>query len=758
MTNRLVALGLLLALAACSTQSDDVPTRPKTALTANTAAATPLRNIMAARHDAFATLQDRGDLVGYAASKPLREGPSVWHRAQVSEEHALRAIASGRLRMTAPDGRVLDYRFVRHVEHPNGNWTWIGELPGAPGRQAIITFGERAVFGQFGREGAEPLQLTVRDGAAWIVEADARALRGVDSVAGQTDVLLPPKLVRDAAADKSTVEASKDVVVAAGGPVVDVVLGYTAGFASSLGGQSQAVTRLTHLIAITNQAYVSSNLNAQVRLVRTVLVNYTDASSNDSALNDLSGSDGSNTVPIPASLLPLRQARDQYGGDLVSFVRKFNNTAHDGCGLAWLLGGGGSGISSGHAAYGYSVVSDGSDGGFFCRSETLAHELGHNMGQNHNVEDSGGDSGVHPYSYGYRETTATGFFTIMAYRAGDSQHSVPYFANPSVLVEGRPAGIANAADNVRSLAQTMPIVAGFRGATVPLARVRADFDGDGMSDILWRNASTGSNSIWRSANASSTQGVTAIPNPAWRVAGTGDFDADGRADIFWRNLSTGQNAIWRSANSGMGQVLTTVNDLNWKIAGIGDFDGDGRSDVLWRHALDGRNGIWRSANPSTPAAVSTIADRNWTVSGIGDFNADGRSDILWYNVATGQNALWRSASSAQGQVLTTVTNRSWKVAGVGDFNGDARSDILWRQRVSGANAVWLSGNAATSSNLATVADQGWQVAGVADFDGDTRSDILWHHATGGQNSIWRAGSSANLQTLATTAAAWTIAP
>src|SRR3546814_15131477 len=66
----------------------------------------------------------------------------------------------------------------------------------------------------------------------------------------------------------------------------------------------------------------------------------------------------------------------------------------------------------------YSVVSDGTDldegddNTYFCREETLAHELGHNMGQAHNDEDSD-TTGVHAYSYGYRETSSIGFYTVM---------------------------------------------------------------------------------------------------------------------------------------------------------------------------------------------------------------------------------------------------------------------------------------------------------------------------------------------------------
>ncbi len=93
-----------------------------------------------------------------------------------------------------------------------------------------------------------------------------------------------------------------------------------------------------------------------------------------------------------------------------------------------------------------------------------------------------------------------------------------------------------------------------------------DFNGDGRSDILWRNLSTGANTIWRSANSATQQAVPAVPT-VWRVVGSGDYDGDGRADILWRNLSTGANTIWRSANQATPQVLTVVTNQAWTIVG-----------------------------------------------------------------------------------------------------------------------------------------------------------------------------------------------
>lgn len=753
MKTRLLLPLFVSALVACTSDAPDAA--GSAVIRAGGEAASAHRAALSAAtvRQPFASLPDRGDLVAYAARAPLHSGPSTWHRAEVSEEHALRAAVTGSMRVRTPDGGIADYRFQRHEEHANGNWSWIGALDGTPGAKAIITFGEHAVFGQLHVPGREPLQITTRAGATWIVESDPRALRGVGADEAADYLVAPAAVVPGNTAGTMAMSAAQATATV---PVIDLVLGYTSGFAASVGGQSQAVTKLTQLVTITNEAYASSQLAGKVRLVHTLQVSYPDNTDNKTALEELTGSNGTSKVAVPPSLAPLRDARERYGADLVSLVRKYSDPENNGCGIAWLIGGNSSGYSVSHAPWAYSVVSDGTDGGYYCRQETLAHELSHNLGQNHNVEDSDGDSGVHPYSYGYRESSATGFYTIMAYRMGSSQYAIPYFANPNVRVDGRPTGSTGVADNVRSMAQTLPVAAGFRATAVPLGARSYDFNGDGVSDILWRNAGDGRNSIWRSANSATPQAVSTVASHGWTIAGVGDFNGDGVSDILWRNTVDGRNSIWRSGNSATPQAVATVAVQAWKVVGVGDFNGDGMADILWRNSTDGRNSIWRSGNSATPQAMSTVASQTWQVAGVGDFNGDGISDILWRNSTDGRNSIWRSGNSATPQVVSTVAVQAWKVVGVGDFNGDGVSDVLWRNAADGRNSIWRSANAATPQAVTAVGSQDWKVAGVADFNGDGVSDVLWRNGRDGRNSIWRSANASAPQAVATVPLNWRI--
>jgi len=751
--------------------------------------AMPVATVRAHVRGEFAGLPDRGELLAYPGHEVRRDGAYTWHRTGLSEAYALRAIADGHLRVTTPSGQLLDIKYDRHIEHPSGDWTWIGHLPGHEGLQSIITFGEHAAYGSIAQPDGLPLRLTMRDGAAWLVETDGAKIAGIVNAATRPqhpDFVIPPSSRQSGATGAGPALASAPAMAAAGttsGTTVDVVIGYTQGFAADHGGNSGAVTRLNFLFDVTNAAYANSGIPATARMVAAIPVTYTDTTGNDTTLEKLTGYDSSSntkTTPDPA-FNALRAAREQYGADLVSVVRSFNEPENGGCGIAWLIGGGQSGVATSDSYFGYSVVSDGTDAGsdgktYFCLDETLAHELGHNMGAAHDVATAQGDDnvlqadeyGAYPYSFGFKSSTPVtkdpsagggqaGFYTVMAY--GDTgQRIFRIFSDPrSTFCDGHACGTTTQADNARTLTQTIPVIASFRATLVPSAGGAVnDFDNDGRSDVFWRDTSSGSNTIWKSANRDTQQAVVGVASQSWKVVGIGDFDGDGHADVLWRNFSTGANSIWKSGNRNTPQTVVGV-PLEWHIVGVGDFDGDGKADILWRNFSTGSNTIWKSGNRDTPQGVVGVSSQSWTVAGVGDFDADGRSDILWRNVSTGANAIWKSGNrNTQQTVVGVPTN--WHIVGVGDFDADGKWDIVWRDFSSGANTIWKSGNRDTQLAMAGVSSQSWHVVQIGDFDGDGKSDVFWRNFSTGANTIWKTANRNTEQAVVGVNLAWIVAP
>ncbi len=269
---------------------------------------------------------------------------------------------------------------------------------------------------------------------------------------------------------------------------------------------------------------------------------------------------------------------------------------------------------------------------------------------------------------------------------------------------------------------------------IAAARLPGDFDGDGKADILWRNSSTGQNTIWlmNGTNVASLASLPTIPDANWTIGGVGDLSGDGMNDIVWRNQSTGQNTIWVMNNAALSsQVpLPPVFDLAWRIRGIGDFNGDGKPDILWRNAATGANTVWLMNGPAviSTAPIPPVPDANWQIVGVADFSGDGKPDILWRHGTTGQNTIW----VMNGTVVTSLasmpsqTDVNWQIAGVGDFSGDGKADILWRHVWTGGDAVWQMDGTVVAGSLQVprVGDLNWRVGGMTIPAGPPLGDVV----------------------------------
>ncbi|NJL10463.1 MAG: VCBS repeat-containing protein [Calothrix sp. SM1_7_51] len=262
-----------------------------------------------------------------------------------------------------------------------------------------------------------------------------------------------------------------------------------------------------------------------------------------------------------------------------------------------------------------------------------------------------------------------------------------------------------------------------------------DFNGDSKADILWRRKTDGENAIWLDGfqllNSTSGRTITKQPDTNWQIITAKDFNGDGKSDILWRNNVTGENAIWFMDSFTVdGQFLEKVPDKSWKIVGAGDIDDDGKADIIWRHENSGENAVWLMDGKRLKDGkfITPLADKNWKIEAIGDLNGDGQDDIVWRNKITDESAVWfvdttklvNNKFFVDGKLIanqnsdTPKPGLNWKLEAVADYNGDGKDDMLWRNYTTGENALWWM-------NGSVIAESGF----ISQGDSILKNDVKW---------------------------------
>src|SRR5262249_29567357 len=94
-----------------------------------------------------------------------------------------------------------------------------------------------------------------------------------------------------------------------------------------------------------------------------------------------------------------------------------------------------------------------------------------------------------------------------------------------------------------------------------------DFNGDGKSDIAWRdNSGNAAVGLMKSAQVI-TAGVVGAAPTAWSIVGQRDFDGDGKYDWLWRDGS-GNVAMWFLNGAAVSSAAAVGNvPAVWSVAG-----------------------------------------------------------------------------------------------------------------------------------------------------------------------------------------------
>jgi hypothetical protein len=169
-----------------------------------------------------------------------------------------------------------------------------------------------------------------------------------------------------------------------------------------------------------------------------------------------------------------------------------------------------------------------------------------------------------------------------------------------------------------------------------------DFDADGKADIAWRNEATGENAIWLmdgvAIKPNGGRFITSVAGTDWKVATIGDFNGDGKSDLAWRNSATGENAVWFVDTTRLdgqnffadGKFILSENntpilvqDRNWVIETAGDANSDGKSDLIWRNFATDETAVWlMNGNIAASSGTRVVNDTNGATVRTGNIDWD----------------------------------------------------------------------------------------------------------------------------------------
>ncbi len=449
--------------------------------------------LAAAALPALAAAPAEPSVLRVEASGFQREGALAMHAVAVDEAAARAAIGPGRvLSLPHPEGGTLAYRYLRHVEHGEGRFTWIGRSVAEPmvGREAVLSFGGGVGVGPLPVDGGGTLRLALEDGRNVLIVDEAEALGGSSlwGADGQRPAGVVAEATQDdaieaelAALDAGLAAGMDDILAAPPAPgadpgtladtaaFVEVLLLFTSELAAQAGSDSAAVTLMQNRLELANTALANSGVIHRFRAVGSQRVPFDDSSatalSNGIASIRLAGLQTPNW-PIPFARRVL-QLRYRFGADVVVIGRAASARSST-CASSFRISF--SGDWSRQHNDGHVLFSEGQVNGVLCPEISLANGLGFAMGQN---DFQSFRSGIaHSYARGWSADPdgtggARGFYTLMAPIDADRDRAL-LFSTPLLSLpacKSSPCGSAAENDSARSLAQTMPLAAGWVAST-----------------------------------------------------------------------------------------------------------------------------------------------------------------------------------------------------------------------------------------------------------------------------------------------------
>ena len=378
---------------------------------------------------------------------PLGDDPTSggW---SVEVDHDLLRSAPQRLEFEVPGGRVLAPEMSVFEDRGDGNAMWAGGYPELGYDSVVLTLQDGRLLGRIGLPEGGTYWLRPGSGDGGLLtegrETSAQACGGG---------LVPERspVVPALAAQQS--DPPGNVNSASSHDRLDILMLYTPDAATRLrqagwgepGEAMQLAIDYLNLVFRNNQFTVTAQMahhqEAPAALAQLV-----------SPLGPLSGS---------RDVLDLRIEHD------ADLVHLFFAETPSFCGQAWVMF---RGVNAGNFwpnGYGVTTVGGGCvdianqvrEGEYANQFETFAHEIGHNLGGNHDPDNTNIDpsDAVEPYAYGHHNfEPQPNVKSVMSYNEGRQE---PFFSNVRVRPRGFVMGVAGERENERAIQRTIHIAA-----------------------------------------------------------------------------------------------------------------------------------------------------------------------------------------------------------------------------------------------------------------------------------------------------------
>ncbi|MEU7113611.1 FG-GAP-like repeat-containing protein [Streptomyces sp. NPDC046182] len=221
-----------------------------------------------------------------------------------------------------------------------------------------------------------------------------------------------------------------------------------------------------------------------------------------------------------------------------------------------------------------------------------------------------------------------------------------------------------------------------------------------------------------------------------------DFDGDGISDLIYRAWS---GDVYTATSTGAGGLVTLhEGELTKDIVPIGNQGGDTSGPEVLMLSEQGVLSLYRDMTPSGPADVPWRGTGWQTYNKIvspGDVNADGRADLLGRDHG-GSLYLYLGTGDVTAPFTARVrVGGGWNIydqlVGVSDNNGDGKADLYGRDT---AGALWFypgTGDPAAPFASRVKVGSGWstynQIFPVGDDNGDGHTELIARDTAG---TLW----------------------